>query len=178
MTDPHELMLRPDYLAGLGDRSLDDVRAMRAECIGVETGLSYLRRLAQGRLDLVRRELEHRAGDGHVDARSLVEQLSEVLGDGPRSSGGGRLPQTLEPTDVDPVLAAELDGLAGGAVLNRLAELHDADLADLAGALTDLERRISERRRACFVPIDALQAEITRRYRDGEASVDTLLRGD
>ncbi len=34
---------------------------------------------------------------------------------------------------------------------------------------------MSERRHAYFERIDALQAELTRRYRTGEASVDGLL---
>ena len=37
------------------------------------------------------------------------------------------------------------------------------------------ERRVSDLRRALFDRIDAIENELTRRYRTGEASVDTLL---
>ena len=40
----------------------------------------------------------------------------------------------------------------------------------------DLERQVSERRQALFTRIDALQAELTRRYKTGEASVESLLK--
>ena len=36
--------------------SMDELRAKRAESQAIETGLSYLRRLAQGRLDIVAAE--------------------------------------------------------------------------------------------------------------------------
>ena len=49
-----------DYLAGLEQRAITDVRAMRAECQEIETGLSYLRRLVQGRLDIVGAEQQRR----------------------------------------------------------------------------------------------------------------------
>jgi hypothetical protein len=42
--------------------------------------------------------------------------------------------------------------------------------------LEALEREISDRRRQFFDRIDTLQAEITRRYRTGEASVESLLQ--
>ena len=41
--------------------------------------------------------------------------------------------------------------------------------------LAQFERNVSARRRAMFDRIDALQAEIVRRYRSGEANVDSLL---
>jgi hypothetical protein len=167
-------VLRGEGLDDLAGLSLPEVRALRAACIEVETGLSYLRRMVQGRLDIVRREQRHREAGEHVDAATLVEELADVLGEGPRGGGLGRLSQTLEPTEVDPELSAELDALDAPG----LDELDDAALSTLAEQLSGLERRISDRRQACFGPIDALQAEITRRYRDGEASVDALLAGD
>ena len=50
------------YVADLAERPIEDVRAMRAECQDVETGLSYLRRVAQGRLE----ELRKLAGGGAI----------------------------------------------------------------------------------------------------------------
>jgi len=42
-------------------------------------------------------------------------------------------------------------------------------------ALTDFETRVSVQRKQVFERLDALSAELVRRYRDGEASVDGLL---
>ena len=57
-------LLDPDYLGDLTSRTMDDVRAMRTECQEVETGLSLLRRMVQGRLDIVGVELTRRAEGG------------------------------------------------------------------------------------------------------------------
>ena len=42
--------------------------------------------------------------------------------------------------------------------------------------LSAYEADVSARRKALFEQIDALQAEITRRYKTGEASVESLLQ--
>ena len=60
--------------------------------------------------------------------------------------------------------------------MGDVTSIDDGTLVDLQDRLTDFEHRVSERRRAYFDRIDALQAELTRRYRTGEASVDNLLR--
>ena len=170
-------LLSPDYLNDLETRSMDDVHAMRDECVAVETGLSYLRRMVQGPLDIVSRELVRReVGGASADRATLIEELPGILADGPRTPGNGRLLQTLEPTELDPELSAELDALIGGGIVGDVTSIDDSTLVDLQDRLTDFEHRVSERRRAYFDRIDALQAELTRRYRTGEASVDNLLR--
>jgi hypothetical protein len=47
----------------------------------------------------------------------------------------------------------------------------------MAEELDALEAEVSKLRQALFDRIDTLQAEITRRYRDGQAQVDDLLAG-
>ena len=44
-----------------------------------------------------------------------------------------------------------------------------------SAAISAFEQRVSQDRRARFDELDVLSAELVRRYRDGEASVDTLL---
>ena len=46
-------ILATDYLSGLADRPVAELRVLRAECQSVETKLSYLRRMVQGRHDIV-----------------------------------------------------------------------------------------------------------------------------
>ena len=103
------------------------------------------------------------------------QELPDTLSDTPRPPGLGRLSQTLEPTRLDAALLDELDALLGNGRLSEVTEMDDAALAALARQLTSFELRVSDQRREFFEIIDALQAEITRRYRDGEASVDAIL---
>lgn len=176
MTTSSDDLLAP--VEGLAARPLPELRAWRDRCVAFETGLSYQRRLVQGPLDIVRREVELRARDGRrPDLAHLLAELPDVLAEGPRSGAavpGRRLP-ALEPTTVDPDFQVELDALLDGAALARVDDLEDPELAVLAESLADLERRISERRRGFHARIDELQAEMVRRYQTGEASVDSLM---
>jgi hypothetical protein len=176
MTANDDRMLSPDYLADLESRSIEDVRTMRDECLAFETGLSYLRRMAQGPLDIVSRELVRREVGGDVaDRATLIDELPGILADGPRPPGNGRLSQTLDPVEVDPEMAAQLDAIVGHGVIGDVLTLADGELLKLHERLAEFELEVSGRRRAYFDQIDALQAELTRRYRSGEATVDSLL---
>jgi len=169
-------MLDPEYLGDLAQRPVEEIRAMRAECTELETGLSYFRRLVQGRLDIVGREQERRRSGADAPAlHDVIGELPEIFSEQRRPGGIGRLPQSLDPPDPDPALTARLDEIAGPGQLSGLPELADTDLEALAAQLGDLEREVSQYRRQMFDRIDALQSELTERYRTGRASVDSLL---
>jgi hypothetical protein len=174
-TDDVERVLAPDYLGDLTARPLEEIRAMRAECRAVEDKVSYLRRLVQGRLDIVAADLRRRAeGRAPGDLSSLVERLAEILSDRVHAPGPGRLPTSVLPPD-DPDLTAELDAVAGPGVLDSLEGVSDEEVSALANRLEALERLVSDRRKALFGRIDALEAELTRRYKTGEATVASVL---
>lgn len=170
-------LLDPDGLVDLEKRPIEDVRSQRAACVEVETGLSYLRRLIQGSLDIVGRAIDQReAGGPAVDVAELVDQLPAILGDALRPARAGRLVDPLEPTRFDAELGAEYEQLVGGGRVAHASDLGDEELHQLLDQLRELERRVSTQRHQYHERIDALQAELTRRYRTGEASVDSLLR--
>ena len=170
-------LLDPAYLGDLPRRSIDDVRAMRSECQEVETGLSLLRRLVQGRLDIVGVELARRAEGGDPgDLADLIARLPEVLSDRtpPPASVGFR--RSWRPARSPPELEAELDAIVGPGHLADLPSVDDdRPPVDGRGA-GGLRGEGVGHRRDLFERIDALQAEITRRYKTGEASVDSLLQ--
>ena len=176
MSTDHDELLDPAVLDDLEHTPIDQVRALRARCIDVETGLSYLRRMVQAPLDIVSQEQRRRAdGGGPTDLATLIGDLPEVLSPNTRSFGLPRLPAQLEPASIDPDLSAELDALIGEGQLVSIVEVDDAGLYALHEELAAFERRVSERRRSFHGRIDALQGELTRRYRTGEASVESLL---
>ena len=170
-----ERLLAPDYLDGLRDRSLEDVRAMRGECQEAETAVSYLRRMAQGRLDLVHACLDHH-GDKGEDLESLVARLPSIIGSGPaRPQGYGRLPSQMSPDLDRDDLTEELDAILDADHTATLTTMSEAELRSVGEQLTAIEQRISDQRRTLHERIDKLQAEIVSRYKTGEASVDGLL---
>lgn len=177
MASELDRILSGDDWGDLAARSLDDVRSMRATCQAVETGVSYLRRLVQGRLDIVGVELQRRREGGDPgDLATLISRLPEILADHTRAPGSGRLPQLMAPGEIDPALSAKLDALDEGHDVASLPTLSDEALGELRERLSELEHEVSGVRRQLFDRLDTLQAEITRRYRSGEASVESLLQ--
>lgn len=172
-------VLDPSYTEGLEAIPMDELRVRRTACQALEVGLSYQRRMAQGRLDLVGAERNQRAGGAtapHVGegTEEMVEQLSGILADRGRAPGFGRMPQLMAPDEED-VDTVELDAIAGPGALASLDGLDDAQLAELIDRFSAYERAVSDQRHQLHSRIDAFQGEIARRYRTGEASVETLL---
>jgi hypothetical protein len=172
-----DALLDPGYLGDVQARPMDEVRRMRAECQEVETGLSMLRRVVQGRLDIVGLELARRAEGGDpADLPDLIARLPEILSDRTHAPGVGRLPQLMAPGELPAGLEEELDAIVGAGAITDLPSVGDDDLRTIAESLEAFEQKVSGQRQALFDRIDALQADITRRYKTGEATVDALLR--
>lgn len=174
--DDLDRILTSTYLDNIGDRTLADIRSMRTECQESEVALSYLRRLIQGRLDIVHTYLEHPGSDALRDLGTLVNDLPGILSSGPgRPSGPGHLPQLLSPDTEEADLTAELDAVLGADEIGTLADLDIDQLNSIAGQLEAIETRVSADRRALHERIDTLQAELVDRHKTGRASVDGLL---
>ncbi|MGQ0742883.1 MAG: RsiG family protein [Acidimicrobiales bacterium] len=155
-------------LAGL---SLADLRTWRSQCQEVESKVSYLRRLVQGRLDLVRADQRRRsAGLAPDDLAALIEDLPRILADTPGPPRpGAPLPTSVMPpegNDYEAVLDATMDP----GLLMNLPRLADAEVEAVAGRLRDLEKVVSRHRHDLFGCIDSLSGELARRYRTGEVS--------
>jgi hypothetical protein len=151
--------------------TLEELRSVRAELQREDDVVSYARRVAQARLDLIRAELVHRErGDEPSDLPSeLRVVLSQQL-----TGGAARPPRPTDDLSDDP-LARELDAICADGGFGRLETLSAEELHSLSEALHAYERRVSADRRERFDRLDALSAELVRRYRDGEASIDGLL---
>jgi hypothetical protein len=175
-----ERLLEADYLGDVPSRPMEEIRSMRDECRRAEDGLSFVRRQAQGRLDIVAAELTRRnEGKGPSDAADIVDQLPAILGHGVSATSGGIAnvrTTNLEPPDDAGPLIVELEGILHLSSLTGLGQITDDELRQLVDRLTEYERLVSDRRRALHDRLDVLQAEIVRRYKTGEASVESLLR--
>jgi hypothetical protein len=165
-------VLAEDYLAGLTEAPLADVRALRAEAEQEEVDLSYVRRLVQGRVDIVRAELARRAGGSTA---SLVDSLAEVLSEQTRGAAHGLGRHvTVEPSRVD-AHQRYVEALVADVDLSDTTARTDEQLQRALEVLQAEEQTVSAKRRQVQTVMDALSAEITRRYRDGEADVSALL---
>ncbi|MFI9305005.1 RsiG family protein [Streptomyces triculaminicus] len=159
----------------MNELSLAELRTMRREAQQEEADLSYVRRLLQGRIDILRAELARRAApESPAVERLLVDRLTEILSDGPsaqRSSARHvtlRTPHSEEHRRVVEDMLAEVG-------LSDLAARTDGELRDGMARLAGYERQVSLRRQGVQRTADDCSAEIARRYREGEAQVDDLL---
>ena len=169
-------LLAPTYLDDIDEVSMEDLRRMRTECQEAESELSFLRRLVQGRLDLVHAFIERPAGSPAPDLSSVVDNLAGIIA-GPRGTRGpGRNPVLHTPDTEDMAgLTVELDAILGADDIARLGDLDEGELGDLADRLRVLENRVSADRLGMFGRIDTLQAELVERYKSGRATADGLL---
>lgn len=165
-------VLADDYLAGLAERSLEEVRALRDEAEQEEVDLSYIRRLIQGRMDIVRAELNRREGGAEG---SLVENLAHVLADEPRAGARGLGRHvTAEPSRVDSH-RRYVEALVADVDLSDTSARTSDELHHAMRVLSDEEQALSAKRRQVQNVMDTVQAEIVRRYKDGESDVSALL---
>ncbi|MFD7094025.1 RsiG family protein [Streptomyces xanthophaeus] len=149
---------------------LPELRALRRDAQRDEADLSYVRRLLQGRIDILRAELARRS-----DPESpVVDRLSEILADAPstRSASARHVTLGTPHSEEYRVLAAEM---LSDVELSDLGARTDAELYDGMGRLVRYEQQVSRRRQQLQRTVDDCSAEITRRYREGEAQVDDLL---
>lgn len=152
--------------------SLSDLRGLRQQLQHEDDAVSYARRVAQARLDLVKAEASRRSEATEAEPTDdLRAVLSQHLSGGP-----ARPPRPTEDLSDHP-LAVELDEICATGGLGHLRSLDDGDLSVLTEAIAAFEDRVSRDRRERFDRLDALSAELVRRYRDGEADVDTLYGG-
>ncbi|MEO6206051.1 MAG: aerial mycelium formation protein [Mycobacteriales bacterium] len=165
-------VLADDYLTGVGEVPLAELRTLRQEAEQEEVDLSYIRRMVQGRLDVIRAELNRREGKG---SGNLVDDLAGILADEPRgpARGLGRH-VTVEPSRADSH-RRYVEALVADVDLSDVGARSADELAHAMQTLSDEEQTLSAKRRKVQDVMDACSAEVTRRYRDGEADVDVLL---
>jgi hypothetical protein len=150
---------------------LVELRSLRARLQHDDDAISYVRRLAQARLDLLEDEIARR---GRSQTTSVTtDELPVILG--AHLTGGAARPPRPAVDASDHPLALALEALwseHGGTDLHTLTE---DELSTLRTDLSAFEQQRSAERKALFGRIDSLSAELVRRYREGEADVEGLL---
>lgn len=197
-------LMAPEMLADLRAEKLPRLRDLRVQLTQAEGDISFVRRVTQGRLDIVGHEVarrDRRTADGGAEgdgpqvasASSLLFDMPDILTDADRVTSDtpqsradledvphtmpSRMVQVLEPGDIALGLIEDLDQVASPGDLARVEHLSPGEMADLFDRLRTFEVELSSSRRTLHDRIDRIQDEIARRYRDGEATVDSLLQG-
>jgi hypothetical protein len=169
-----ERLTDPSFTEGIRGRSLNDLRAARAECNEGEIELSFERRLCQARIDILSAEMERRKGGS---SENLIERLPEILATEGSSQDGlpSRAPDFSIPRNAD-VQRRRVEEIVGEQALARLSEVPEEELKVIIRSLAAHEASLSKRRKRVQEVMDEIQEEIVRRYTSGEADPSEALR--
>jgi hypothetical protein len=107
-----------------GSISLDELRRLRSELQSQDDVVSYVRRIAQARLDLIRAELRRR--ERNEPSTDLAAELREILSH--HLNAGPARPPRPEGDLGDHRFVTELESICAQGGFGRLAEL-DAEAA-------------------------------------------------
>jgi hypothetical protein len=160
----------PGYIDGLRDRSLDEVRAVREECLAEREYLSLLRRLVQGRAEILKAELDARGASD--DRGPLVDRLGTILaGDEHGGASRGEALKVGVPEEELLLARRRIERLVADAGISDPQTLDDDQLAEAVEILAREEHAVSEARAAVISVLDVVQDELKRRYREDPTRV-------
>jgi hypothetical protein len=168
-TERVQRLLEPAYVDALDSHDLDELRIMHTECAEAELALSYFRRLAQARMEILEAERARRERGGSVG--DLVADLPRILS---AESGRSSIATTRGAPATDPP-TIELhwpDHRENLVVDNTLAKLPTLGLDELVatiGSLHEFERELSDLRTQMHRVIDAIDRVIVDRRVAGTA---------
>jgi hypothetical protein len=154
----------PAYTENLASLDLAEVKRHRDECLAEREYQSLLRRLVQGRLDIVRAEQSRRkSGD---DESSLVDNLIAALSsDAPSGSSRGEALRIPVPPEEMTLARRRVESLVADTNISDPRSLSDDELRQAAARLEEEERAVSSDRAAVIAVHDRFQDELKRRYK-------------
>ena len=153
------------YVEGLDELDLDELRQRRDECLAEREYLSLLRRLVQGRAEILRAELDAR-GSGE-ERGPLIDRLAQILsGDERQSPARGEAVKVGVPEEELLLARRRVERLVTDAGISDPSALDDANLASAVELLATEEREVSTARFDVIRVLDTLQDELKRRYRE------------
>ena len=153
-------VLGEDFLTGLSDLDLGELRHRRADADQEETDLSFVRRMLQGRIDLLAGEIERR--ERGEAAPGLNERLAAAMGGEERSTRGSGRHLGTDPSRLGEYRRTA-ERLAGTVAFSDPAALSDEALAAAVQRLRAQEAEVSDLRRKVQAVADVLHEEMGRR---------------
>lgn len=157
-------VLSPEFTGDLAGLSMQEVRERRQDAMQEEADLSYVRRMLQGRIDILDQELQADGGDSDED---LVARLTRAM-----VSHGSVQPSSSRHLTMEPSRLAErrryVERLIADIGLSDPSTMTPDEVRGAVARLQEQEREVSEVRSQVHVVIDALTAELAARYRSSD----------
>ncbi len=154
----------PSYVEGLAELDLNELRARRDDCLAEREYLSLLRRLLQGRAEILKAEVQGRATG---ESASLVDRLAQILSDEDHPvTSRGEAVRIGVPEEEMLLARRRVERLVADSGISDPTALDDGALAASIDALITEEEGVSQARRDVIGVLDVLQDELKRRYTD------------
>lgn len=167
-------ILDDHYVADLSAIPLTELRERRVRADHEEAWLSYIRRMLHGRMDILEanRAMRREGGESGsgLDIDALVASLSSKMGPGTQAPG----PDVVDSPGGGRRAVERLIARAG---LEEYTTMSDEELDARLEELHETEREVSVVRQRVHEVQDQLTAELARRYREGEATAEGVLKG-
>jgi hypothetical protein len=158
-------ILEPGYAADLDEMSLDALRGRRDECMAEREYLSLLRRLLQGRAEILHAELESRSATGPTGP--LVDRLAAILtADEPPVTSRGEAVRIGLPEEEMLLARRRVERLSADAGISDPSRLDDDALASAIETLATEEQEVSRKRHDVIGVLDVFQDELKRRFKE------------
>lgn len=155
---------REGFAEDLEELPLDEIRGRRDDCLAEREYLSLLRRLVQGRAEILGAELERRGGAGGDGP--LVERLSTILAGEGQGPSRGEAVRVGVPEEEMLLARRRVERLVSDAAISDPSQLDDERLAEAVELLLREEEEISGTRAEVIEVLDRVQGELKRRYKD------------
>jgi hypothetical protein len=156
-------VLADGFTGELKTLDTDEVRRRRDLARSEREYLSFLRRLLQGRRDILRDEVDRRRTGG--DIPPVLERVVSVLSEGTRGPSRGEAPVIPMPEDEIAMARRRVERLVSDARLSNPADLSDVELDEGVRRIDEEEREVSDARGRVMEVHDVLQEEMKRRLR-------------
>lgn len=155
-------ILSPEFVSDLSELPLQEVRERRQDAMQEEADLSYVRRMLQGRIDILDQEL---SGGADVSDEELVARLTRAM-----VSSGSVGPSSTRHLTVEPSRLAEhrryVERLIADIGLSDPSSMSPDQIRSAVSRLQEQEREVSGVRSDVHAVIDVLTEELASRYRD------------
>lgn len=166
-----DIVLDPAFIAELRALDVPELRSRRKLAEEEEAELSYVRRLLQSRLDVIDSELQRRRTSTHSGqaVADVVAILTAETAAEPR-----HVAPALDPSPIAQQRRA-VERLLADPALSYVTVLSTDDLAVARERVSTFEQEVSGQRLAVQAVVDSITDELMQRYRNREATIDTLL---
>ncbi|MFN8125194.1 MAG: aerial mycelium formation protein [Candidatus Nanopelagicales bacterium] len=157
-------IMAPEFLADLPDLPMATVRERRQTAMQEEADLSYVRRMLQGRIEILTAELDTQPDESDDE---LVQRLTRALVQHTATPGVSSRHLVAEPTRL-----AErrryVERVIADVGLSDVGAMTPDEVRAAIARLTEQEQLVSRTRGEVHEVIDTLTSELARRYQTGQ----------